>query len=185
VREVPAVNAVVALRSIAADWHRIPDYLPSDTAPRADLLGRTGSKVFAPLPIRADVSDLIAVIARRTVTWEGMLREACRMGPPYWTRPRSVAVPESLRWSAGIIETPPQVKDERGFDAPRLIPHSVALTIEEEAITLSQKVSRVVAAVVFAPQRLVCPACDCPTLFYDRVADKSRCVRCGTEGRAA
>jgi hypothetical protein len=179
------VNAPEALRSIAADWPRIPDYLPPDTAPRMDTFGRVGSKTFAPLPIRPEVSDLIASIARRTVEWEGMLREVCRMGPPYWTRPKAVAVPESLKWSAGIIEEPPQVKDERGYDAPRLIPHEVALVIEEGAITLSQKVARVVAAAVFPPQRLVCPACDCPTLFYDRATQRQRCIRCGTEGRAA
>lgn len=165
---------------LADDFGRLPDYLPPDTAPRLDTMGRTGTKVDAPIPIRPEVSDLLTAIAYAALGWEARLRADFNMGPVYWTKPRPVAVPLSLSWSAGILRDPPAWEDPYGFPRPGLIPHDTAAWIEGSCIALTDQVGRVIRERIVVA-RTTCARCEMPTLFTHPVTRETRCVRCGVQ----
>ena len=165
-----------SIRRIARDYPRLPAYLPTDTAEKMPTEGRTSTRIHSPAPIRVEVSDLIAGIAVFAHDAEGYLRGVLGYGAPYWTRPKPVAVPESLVWSASIVEDPPAE-----------IPEDVGAWIAARAAHLDRSCRIVLNPFTptrKAPIKDTCPRCSRPTLFA--VDDGSvRCVTtgCGYEDR--
>lgn len=154
------------LRRIARDYPRLPAYLPTDTAERMPTEGRTSTRIHSPVPIRVEVSDLIARIGVFAIDAEGYLRGVLAYGPPYWTKPKPAAVPESLVWSASIVEDPPVV-----------IPDDVSAWIAARASSLDRACLNIVKPGERKPRKARCPRCEGSTLFTS--GDRTRCVAAG------
>lgn len=174
-----------AIRRIAADYKRLPGLLPTDTAEAMDNMGRSGTKVHSPIPIRADVHDLITDIERSATHWEAALRDVFAMASPYWTKNRAVSVVAALDWSAGIIAAPPLVPGEHGGEVPGVLPADVAEWITNGVVIIERGCLRLLGSV---PRivRSACPICRTQTMFTDQLVGVTRCVACGlVDGAAA
>ena len=158
------------IRRIRDDYPRLHDLLPADTAPREDNMGRSGTKVHAPLVIRVEVSDTLRRIEVRALDWEAEVRRALGYGAPYWTKPKPAAVPESLAWTA------------RSLDDPELtLPEDVAAWVAATASGLDRTCRFLLNPPAVDRSGRGCPDCGKPTLF--RSGDVTRCIATGCEYR--
>lgn len=171
------MSAAPTLRTLGQDYKRLPDLL-SPAGGAGDLSGIRTRHVYSPAPIDLGVSDLIRDINLYAASWEFELCLAFMLPTPYWTRPTRQAVPLSLVWSAGIIDRPPTLTDQYGFEYPGTVPDRLAVWIEEAATTLTRRCR----AALGIPGRVTratnsCPSCGKSTLMtYE---GQSRCVAAG------
>lgn len=172
------MTAAGSLIRLADDFVRLPFVLGASTSLMPEQTrGQPRSNPRHVIPIRLDVSELIRDIIQAAKDIEDDLRVTFRMGGRYWTKPRRTSVPDSLRWSAGILDDPPS---DDPFH-PGVVPTDVAVRIEGRADGLER---RTYAALGGAPRvdRRACPRCGSRSLFTSPVDDTTLCVRCGHMG---